>query len=361
MRRISLGILLAGILPLLGGCPQVSNIRITGDSPADLETLVNNHEYVRVRQLTGKHPSLDSAELQARLKIYEQEYEQSIWTEAGTLEADGNLHAAVRLLSDALQKIPHSDRLREMRNSIEQDRIRKLRINEREKLLASGEHLAEQMQLYEDSIKLEPPDRSRQQEQEHNQADATRLADQLRMHARFAMEDDDLNASRTCLELSRKLHDSPATIALQSELQAIERSLKKTTQQKASIKKARFKRKQNQEHKVQTEILLAETRLALKTNQLHTARDTFTRIPQSRSNDSEVMAVRTHLEQAVSLRTKKLIASGDSQYRADNINAALKSWAEAQSLDPDNNKIRERTERATRVLARLDELKQQQK
>jgi len=56
MPRTSYCILLAILLPLLAGCPQVGNIRIADDSPETLEYLIAQHEYMYARQLTAKYP-----------------------------------------------------------------------------------------------------------------------------------------------------------------------------------------------------------------------------------------------------------------------------------------------------------------
>ena len=138
MRRIDIILLLVAMLPVISGCMQVSNIRIVEDTPEDLEKLLAENQYMRVLQLTGRYPALDSAELQKRIQSMEQDYEKALWSEATALEADGNLHAAVKALSDALQKIPNSKRLRDVRNSIERKRLIRLRVNERETLLARG-------------------------------------------------------------------------------------------------------------------------------------------------------------------------------------------------------------------------------
>ena len=52
--------------------------------------------------------------------------------------------------------------------------------------------------------------------------------------------------------------------------------------------------------------------------------------------------------------------AGDAQYRADRVLEALRTWTEGLSLDPENPELRERVERANRVLARLEELKSRQ-
>lgn len=360
MKRIRPLLLFVALLPVLGGCPQVGTIRMTEDTPADLESLIADHEYSRVRQLTGKYPALDSIELQNRMQRLERDYETITWTEASLLEIADSLHEAVQTLSVALQKIPHSKRLRELRNDLEQKRVRRLRNNERATLLARGHYLDGQMRIFADNSKLEPPTRLQQLAHARNQSDAAKLASLLITHARFAMDQEDLSAAMACLELSGDLHDSPEAANLRSELQAIRNSLEKTTQHKASIKKARIQRKQTIKHREQTEKLLIETREALDANKLHVAREVFKKIPSTRSNDEDVKAVRTRLEQAVKQRVDQLVTSGDALYRAERINPALREWNEALRLSPDNPEIRERTNRANKVLARLAELKRKQ-
>ena len=221
MNRTSLIIFLLVAIPLLGGCPQVGNIRITDDAPEDLDTLLAKHEYMRVRQLTGKYPSLDSSELQTRLRNLEQQYEQDIWSEANSQESRGDLLAAVRTLSDALQKMPHSNRLRDLRNSIEKKRVSQLRKNEREMLQAQGEYLSAQLRMYNENIKLESASLAAQLENEHNLTTASKLADQLITHARYAMEENNLSGAMECLNTSRELHDTPEATTLPTELQIL--------------------------------------------------------------------------------------------------------------------------------------------
>ena len=360
MNRASFIIFLLMAIPLLGGCPQVGNIRITDDAPEDLDSLLAEHEYMRVRQLTGKYPSLDSTELQTRLRKLEQQYEQDIWHEATREESGGDLLAAVRILSDALQKMPHSNRLRDLRNSIEKKRVGQLRKNEREILLAKGRYLTARLHMYEVNAKLESTGLTGQLEHERNLAAASSLAGELITHARYAMEENNLSAAMECLTTSRELHDTEEATTLQTELQVIRQSLERSTQQKASIKKARIKRKQTKKHRELTDKLLVEARVALKANELHAALDAMGKIPESRSNDAAVTETRKQLNEAVDTRVEQLVASGDSLYRAEKINPALKAWNEALSLSPDNPEVRERTERANKVLARLKELKRRQ-
>ena len=72
------------------------------------------------------------------------------------------------------------------------------------------------------------------------------------------------------------------------------------------------------------------------------------------------MAVQQQLDKVVGTRVEELVASGDALYRAEKINPALNVWNEALTLSPENQEIRERTIRANKVLARLEELKRRQ-
>ena len=360
MKRIKFFMLLVATLPLIAGCTQVSNIRIVEDSPDDLETLLAANEYMRARQLTGKYPSLDSVELQKRIRSLENEYEKSVWNEATTLEANGNLHAAVRLLSNALQNMPHSNRLRDLRNSIEQNRVYRLRVNERNTLLAEGRYLSDQLRLYDENTGLTPSDLIRQVAHNRNQSNAIKLSARLVEHARLAMTEAEMDAAQDCLNVADSLHASPEADELRTELRTIKESNAKVTQRKATAKQARIKQKQTILHREQTEILLTQTREALKAGKLLLARETFLKIPESRSEDKDVVAVRQQLDKVVGTRVDELVASGDALYRAERINPALNAWNEALTLSPENQEIRERTIRANKVLARLEELKRRQ-
>ena len=134
----------AVLLPAIAGCSQMETIRIGQDRPEDLQPLIQRHDYARARQLTGKYPSLDTVEVQAWITSQESAYEAAVFSDARTLEKNNDLLGAVQLLSGALQKIPHSSLLRELRNTIEQQRVEQLKTNEREQLVSRAPFKLEQ-------------------------------------------------------------------------------------------------------------------------------------------------------------------------------------------------------------------------
>jgi tetratricopeptide (TPR) repeat protein len=348
------------LIPLLAGCQQMQNIRIAQDAPEDLGTLLENHEYARARLLTGKHPQIDTSEVQTTIIALESAYENSVYAEASSLEAADDLLGAVQLLSDAIQKVPHSTSLRELRYRLEQERVHQLKIHERNTLITRANYLLDQQQLYRQQVNLQPPSNAQRSENSRNESEATLLAGQLLEHARYALQIDDLDTAKNCLQLSERLDESGAASALLAEMREKELLAEKTTQQTASKKEAIIIRDRTRDDKKQTEQLLAEIRQALEDNNLHVARAALAKIPSSASKDSEVLALRDNYEQVVRTRVNDLLLKGDKLYRADIILAALKQWTEALSLDPENREVRERIERANKVLAKLEELKRQQ-
>lgn len=359
--------ILALLLPVMAGCSGMDTIRLGQDRPADLDRLLAQHEFARARQLTGKYASLDSPEIETRISDEEVAYEKKIISQALELESSNNLLGAVELLSAALQKIPHSMPLRALRNTIEPKRITQLQTNEREQLIARGKYLLDQQQLYQEQANLESPSLAQRWEHTGNRKEAKELSGQLMEHGQQAIQDNNPDRAKTCLLLSQALNKTPEVDALLAAIYAEEEvrnqaKIKQATlaQKKASIRKAKNRKKEQQNRKKKTEVLLAETQQALAENDLQVARARFVQIPSSAITDSEVLAIQGDLDQAVDVRVKKLMATGDALYRSDNVLLAVRTWTKALSLDPDNRELRKRVERANKVLARLEELKRQQ-
>lgn len=352
--------LFVSMLLLLSGCPQVQNIRIAQDTPGDIETLLEQHEFARVRYLTASYPDIDTTKLQARIASLESAYEGDVLEQAQALGDDNALLDAVDLLSEALRRVPHSTQLRELRTAFEQQRVHRIRLNERNSLFTRAQYLLDRKRLYAQQLSLQTPGFEERREHTQREHERHTVADRLLEHARYAIQMEELDAAAECLSLARKLDDTPDTAALQAELQTLQKSRQETTRQATSIRKARIKRVTDRAEKHTTEELLTTTQKALDANKLQDAQAAFTKIPSSTSQNSDVIAVQNTLDQAVSTRVRHLIVAGDAQYRAEKIHEALKTWSAALALDPDNVEIRERTDRANKVLANLEELKRRQ-
>lgn len=350
------------LLSVLAGCTGMDTLQLAQDRPEDLELLLEQHEYARVRQLTGKYLSLDTPQLQQTITQRESDYINSRYIDARKLEQDRDLLGAVQLLSGALQRVPHSTLLRELRNSLEQERVRQLQANERKQLVARASYMIDQQQLYLQQANLKEPSLGQRWENSLNEKAAVTLASQLIEHGKYDLQQGDLKNAQTCLDLSLALHTTPEAQAMLAAIAAEKQSQRKAEQQQEDIRQVRKQQQiqQKQQQQQETEVLLAATQQALDNNDLQVARSTFVKIPPSSSNLSEVKAIHDDLDQALGTRVARLMATGDAQYRADKVHQAVRAWEEALTLDPYNSELKKRIDRANKVLARLEELKGQQ-
>ena len=176
-------------------------------------------------------------ENQAWITSRESDYEAAIFSSARTLENDNDLLGAVQLLSAALQKVPHSTLLRELRTTIEKQRVAQLKSNEREQLVSRATFMLEQRKLYQDKINLESPSLGQRWENKRNAKEAQQLSEKLLEHGQYAMRIDKLDIAENCLQLSTTLNPSSQADTLLSEIRAIEDSRKQVAQKQATIKK----------------------------------------------------------------------------------------------------------------------------
>ena len=348
------------LLALLSGCTGMQHLRVIQDSPEDIEQLLEENEYARIRQLTGRYPEIDTPLLQELITVREDAYVESVMIAARRQEEENDLLGAVQGLSIALQRVPHNNELRELRHTLERERVQQLKHNERERLIARASYMLEQQALYQQQVNLEPPSLVQRWENSRHEKEAVALAAQLQEHGEYALLQNDLATAETCLQLSLELNHTATANETLSQLQSLRASHQQVEEKKASIKQAKKKQSIQRSQWQLTQELLAETRLALEQNDLQMARAAFTRIPASTSNKQDVIELGEILGEAINTRVTELVTKGDSLYRADNVLEALQNWNEAMALDPDNQPLKERIDRANKVLARLEELKRQQ-
>jgi len=353
-------LLMVLLLPLFPGCKEINSLQLAQDRPEDIQQLLEQNEFARARQLTGKYPTIDTPELQARISTQEVAYEDSIITRVRKLESEDDLLGAVQLLSSTLQKIPNSNSLREYRNRLDKKRLEKLRASEGRQLMERAKYVLNQKKYYQQQHNLQSPGMMQHWQHTRNDREAETLAKQLKDQGEHAFRQEDLQTAREYLQLSQKLHDTPEVHDLLDKLAQTKDSRQKIVQKQTGLKKAGKQNGLKQRQAKETRKLMETTRQALLTEDLVMAQATFNQIPSPANKSSEVAVLREDLDRAVTTQVTQLTSRGDSEYRADHVNTAIRTWSEALQLDPENQELKERLKRATRVLARLEQLKQQQ-
>ena len=354
-------ILIPLALALLTGCSQLDTVRLGQDRPEDLQALMDRHEYARVGQLLDRYPHLDTAEQRQLLHGNIQRYETATLDSAQKKAGGENLVEAIDILDAALLKVPGSTRLQYYRNELDSRRAARLRENERQKLMARARFLLDEQQLYDEQLNLDTPGFAQRWQNSRNRQEIRQLHAELLACGMEKLETKALEPAGECLSLASEIDRTPEVAAALARLEAERSSVRTIVAKQEKITRVKKQRSLKKKNINKSQQLLAATQAALDEDDLELARETFYRIPRSTRGNDNVVAMQQQLNTAIEARVSELLVRGDRQYRADKVNAAIATWSKAQAIDPDNNEINERLERASKVLARLEEIKSRQK
>jgi len=348
------------LLSLLAGCSHIETIRLGEDRPEDLGALMESRQYERAEQLLNDFPYLDTPDQREHLHERISDYEQATLVEAQALESGDRLYNAIEVLDKALVDLPHSSALNDYRRTLAQQRDIRLRDNQRKKLVSRAEYIVQQQQIYEEQSNLESPGFSKRWTNTLHVQEAARLVDGLLECGHESLQMDDLVTADKCLHLARSIDDTPAVQAALSSLAAKQESQRDNMEKKEQVKRVSKEKKQAINRRNKTQDLLTRTGKALKENDLLAARTSFSKIPAGERKTKAVVNMQARLDQAIDPVVTELLNKGDRLYRADKVDRAISSWTVALELDPGNTAIRERLDRANKVLARLEELRSRQ-
>jgi tetratricopeptide (TPR) repeat protein len=362
MRKSARLLIILALLPLLAGCLRIDSLRAIQDRPEDIEALLGENEFARIQRLLEQHPSLDTAGLRTLMDTHISIYEDHTLAEARILESEGDLNTAIKRLDDALYRLPGSTRLTDYKNTLETGRTERLQEIERRQLVSRARHFAELQQLQQERLQLKSPGISHLLLQDLNQQQARAIGSDLLACAHDAMQQDDLESATTCLQLARRINDGPEVQAALRQLEFQRDGKRQALETPALANRggqagAGSKRASQPDTRQQ---LLVQTEQALKKNDLLAARETFHELQETTGESGEIDAVKQRLETAIKASVEGLTRKGDRLYRAEKVADAIESWKHALELDPDNTQLQERLARARKVLARLEELKNQQ-
>lgn len=350
-------IVLLSVLVALAGCQQLGSLKMESDRPGDLGALMLEQEYGRAEQLLVQYPNLDTPATRADLNERISAYETQVLSDASAREASDDLYGANELLVVALRKLPNSVRLNEYKSRLDAQRAKRLEENERRKLLADAEYHVAQQEIYREQLNLEAPGLLQRWKNQYNEQQADELSEKLLACGEACLQEDDLELAERCLNYARLINNTPEVSEALSRLEAKHASHRIDDQKKIRIVQQRKEKKLARIHRNKTQEVLEQTQQALDENDLPAAHRIFLELPKSATDSREVEATRTRLNKAIQAKVSQLIVEGDRQYRADRVSRAIRIWERAYELDPDNQELGERLERARKVLARLEELK----
>jgi hypothetical protein len=350
-------IVLLGLLAFLAGCQHLGALRMEPDRPGDLGMLMENQEYGRAEQLLIEYPYMDTPGNRNKLNERIDVYESAILSDARRWESDNDLYSANELLVEALQKLPGSPRLNAYKVRLDAERTERLRENEQRELLSDAEYFVTQQEIYKEHLNLDTPSLVQRMKNALSQQQANDLAARLLACGEEALQKNDLETVDKCLYYAQAIKDTPEVRTALSQLESVRATQRQSNEKKTHIIQVKEEKRLARDHRDKTQEVLEKTERALDNKDLPAAYRIFRELPKGGSESGKVVAVRTRLNDAIRSRVRELTSEGDRQYRADNVVRAIRSWEGALKLDPDNPELTERLERARKVLARLEELK----
>jgi hypothetical protein len=165
--------------------------------------------------------------------------------------------------------------------------------------------------------------------------------------------DQDQDLAKECLNLSLALEDDP--LDKQKLHLMVEKERKKEQEikdKKQAVKVAEW-RKRNQNR-------LQLAKKQFRNNRLHRARTLLNQILKDDPGNQAAKALLQQLEANLEQYLSNLLKAGDRLYREGEIEAARLTWKAAQNLSPDDVRVKEKLERAEKVLENLNNLREQQ-
>ena len=210
-------------------------------------------------------------------------------------------------------------------------------------------------------LNLDTPSLVQRMKNSLNQQQANDLASRLLACGEESLQETDHEMADKCLHYSLAIKDTPEVRTALSQLESWRAAQRQSDIKKTHIIQVKKEKRLARKHRDRTQEVLEKTEQALDNNDLPAACRIFRELPKGGSESGKVVALRTRLNNAIRSRVRAMTSEGDRQYRADNVVRAIHSWDGALELDPDNPELTERLERARKVLARLEELKNKQR
>ena len=339
---------------LLAGCANILTSRPGSD--AQIQRWIEQQRYGMALQAlerrATREPTKENRTWLARVKALAADYDAKLAATAMRQQARGQWKEAFATVDQALRNYPKGPKLLQTRTALRQQQTKRLDQLETDLLFAKAEWLKHSAPLYRELAATDPDDLEtawKAQQMEHQKRDS---AERLLHLGNKALNHRQYELARHALELADQLHSTGET------RQALAR-LHHVLGQQAAKKRARARQAQTRQRNEQTRRLMAEVHQAIINADLNRARDKLAELTAIEGNDPQLDELAQALDQAIAAKVAELTAQGNTLYTHGKIRDAKRTWESALELDPGNQHLRSRIERAERVLNKLQKLQQQ--
>lgn len=365
--RVTRLVVLMCIISTTAGC---ANLTARSSTVAEkIDQLVEQQRYGRALQILEKvaddHPDY------ARLQTVEDEIrklaaslQQQAIVEGKRLEHQGKWLLARERYEQALKKIPDSKKLRTLQRALLLKQNARVAELEFTLMMARGAWLKDNLVVQQELDRIAPGNWFKDSRYEDALNEARHLARELTQHAAQALKRGDLKRADVVSDLAMALYANPKSEAVRKEL--IQQQQKLAMQKKTQEERARRTQKAVQHRKQQAivksqkdvrQTLRASLQHALDQGQLSEAILIANQLRLQGKLDTEEQQLVQQLALLVNQQIESDMSRGIEHYGEGDYSAAIKRWRNVLELAPDNQQAAERIERATRILEKLQRLR----
>ena len=363
------------VVSQMTGCASLVTSR--GNANDRIEYWLSQQEYGKalavVADLKGS-PSPASnnlREIQEKINAQIATYEQQVMAKAESAVAANDWGAAFDLYREALSRVPDSQRLQQGQRRLLQRHAEYLDKLELERLIAKGEWTLKDLEVSRLAGASNSGGWLGRYLLSRKLASAHELALEMEEHGKHALERKDQTLARRILTVAWSLLNAIQRPTLETRLQErIEEETRilgeqqraaethSTTQRTPSEQPSENGRSAtNSQEQKDTKLLMADLRKAGREKNLVEAQKLMSELERRGVETQEFRTLSRQIASDVAKHAKHLIEIGATHYSQQRYQEAMDVWKQAHALDPDNEQLNARIKRVTRVLEKLQDLR----
>jgi len=342
------------LLLLLQSCAQYTSQSSETDRLILLDQYLSDQSFAKAIALIDNTPEKDpqAGELEeSRAMVIEKLrfYEKQTVDDALELERNNDWSAAKLRYKIALQKSGFSKVLEDSQQAMLSRFQERMDALEHEELIVTGEYLQKKISLLENLYETAPDDRKIKSRYHRAQSDAEEIALQLSQLGEQMLAEQNFSMADRVLPLVVKLAPGPEADAAMARLKS-HRKKKSIQKQKSRKKVAQKKNKKSFEafNKAMDDEKLAEARRYLS------------QLTPAMKKTMAVKLMQERLQREINECIQEELSTGNSFYRAGNYEQAIKAWENIIELEPENEAVKSKINRAHVIIEKLTTLRERQ-
>jgi tetratricopeptide (TPR) repeat protein len=359
IRAIGLFVRVAGLLAILGpiyGCAHL--VALQSDVLKQISLYEAEQEYGKaldvIAAVSASHPQRarliqKRSQLQAKAKAFE----QSTVKRADELSAQSRWGEAVALYRDAIDKIPQSGALRAAFQQLRQRQAQRVEQLNVDQLIGKARWVERALPVQVSIVNTDPGDWSARRALSRLREEAADVAQELTQIGLEALKNNDLGLAGRTLPIASRLSPDPVAARARDQLNSEEAA-------QVRVLRSLQERGLDQMREQESRKLLGDYRQAVRKGDLRRARLIMTRLQDFDGQNPAVVREGASLKSQLEAEVKRQMDEGNSLYGRGKFQEAMTTWSRVLDLEPENEQARASIERASRVVEKLKQLREQQ-